>query len=314
MPGRNSNILVVGSLNMDVIAFTPRFPAPGETLMGSRWTTANGGKGANQAVAAARLGGRVAMLGCVGHDAYGATLREALLRDAIDCDGILTDPETPTGVALITVSEQDSQNSIIVISGSNMRLTPDHIDAHRGLIARANLVVCQLEVPLATVARVIETAAALGKLVILNPAPPAAPGALPASLLSKVSILIPNESEAAALCGLPVTSLPQAEAAAKTLRSHGCRDVIVTLGDRGVVHAGPDGARHYPAHAAKPVDTTAAGDTFIGGLSAAMSRGESLQAAIEFGQSAAAMAVSRVGAQASIPTLAELGGHFTVER
>ena len=194
---RDSDILVVGSLNMDVIAFTPRFPAPGETLMGSRWGTANGGKGANQAVAAARLGGRVAMLGCVGEDAYGATLREALLRDAIDCDGILTDPVMPTGVALITVSEQDSQNSIIVISGSNMRLTPDHIDAHRGLIARAGIVVCQLEVPLATVARVIETAAAMNKLVILNPAPSAAPGALPASLLSHVGILIPNESEAA---------------------------------------------------------------------------------------------------------------------
>jgi len=309
---RDSDILVVGSLNMDVIAFTPRFPAPGETLMGSRWTTAYGGKGANQAVAAARLGGSVAMLGCVGDDAYGAALRKALLRDGIDCDGILTYPETPTGVALITVSEQDSQNSIIVISGSNMRLTPDHIEAHRGLIARAYIVVCQLEVPLATVARVLETAAAMNKLVILNPAPPAAPGALPASLLSKVGILIPNETEAEALCGLPVTTVPQAQTAAKALRSSGCRDVIVTLGDRGVVHAGPDGARHYPAHAAKPVDTTAAGDTFIGGLSAALSRGESLEAAIEFGQSAAAMAVSRVGAQTSIPTLAELGGHFTV--
>jgi ribokinase len=305
---RDSDILVVGSLNVDVIAFTPRFPAPGETLMGSRWTTANGGKGANQAVAAARLGGRVAMLGCVGQDAYGATLREALLRDAIDCDGILTDPETPTGVALITVSEQDSQNSIIVISGSNMRLTPDHIDAHRRLIARATIVVCQLEVPLATVTRVIETAAAMSKLVILNPAPPAAPGALSASLLSKVGILIPNESEAAALCGLPVTSVREAEIAAKELRSRGCRDVIVTLGERGVVHAGADGIRHYPAHVAKAVDTTAAGDTFIGGLSAALSRGESLEAAIEFGQSAAAMAVGRVGAQTSIPTLAELGG------
>jgi len=305
---RDSDILVVGSLNMDVIAFTPRFPEPGETLMGSRWTTANGGKGANQAVAAARLGGSVAMLGCVGDDAYGATLREALLRDGIDCDGILTDPETPTGVALITVSEQDSQNSIIVISGSNMRLTPDHVDAHRELIARANIVVCQLEVPVATVARVLETAVAMGKLVILNPAPPAAPGALPASLLSKVGILIPNESEAAALCGLPVTSVGEAEIAAKALRSRGCRDVIVTLGDRGVVHAGADDIRHYPAHVAKALDTTAAGDTFIGGLCAALSRGQSLEAAIEFGQSAAAVAVSRIGAQTSIPTLAELAG------
>jgi ribokinase len=276
--------------------------------MGTRWTTANGGKGANQAVAAARLGGSVAMLGCVGDDAYGATLREALLRDGIDCDGILTDPETPTGVALITVSEQDSQNSIIVISGSNMRLSPDHIEAHRGSIARAKIVVCQLEVPVATVARVIETAAAMGKLVILNPAPPAAPGALPASLFRKVGLLIPNEIEAAALCGLPVTSVREAEIAAKELRSRGCRDVIVTLGERGVVHAGADGIRHYPAHVAKAVDTTAAGDTFIGGLSAALSRGKSLGAAIEFGQSAAAVAVSRVGAQTSIPALAELAG------
>lgn len=306
MPEQGSDILVVGSLNMDVIAFTPRFPAPGETLMGSRWSTANGGKGANQAVAAARLGGRVAMLGCVGKDAYGATLREALLRDGINCDGVLSDPESPTGVALITVSEQDSQNSIIVISGSNMRLTPDHIEAHRELIARANIVVCQLEVPLASVTRVIEVAAAMNKLVVLNPAPPAAPGALPPSLLSKVGILIPNESEAAALCGFPVTSVPEAEIAAKELRSRGCRDVIVTLGERGVVHAGAASTRHYPAHAAKAVDTTAAGDTFIGGLCAALSRGAALDDAIEFGQSAAALAVSRVGAQTSIPMLAEL--------
>jgi ribokinase len=309
MPEQGSEILVVGSLNMDVIAFTPRFPAPGETLMGSRWTTANGGKGANQAVAAARLGGRVAMLGCVGRDAYGETLREALLRDGIDCGGVLIDSQSPTGVALITVSEQDSQNSIIVISGSNMRLTPDHIDAHRELMARATIVVCQLEVPMATVTRVIDMAAEMNKRVILNPAPPAVPDALPPSLLSKVGILIPNESEAAALCGFSVTSLPQAESAAKELRSRGCRDVIVTLGAGGVVHAGALGTRHYPAHAANAVDTTAAGDTFIGALCAALSRDAALDAAIEFGQSAAAKAVSRVGAQTSIPTWAELRGH-----
>ena len=312
MRGAGLDILVVGSLNMDVVVFTPRFPAPGETIMGSRWTTSNGGKGANQAVAATRLGARVAMIGCVGQDAYGDALREALLRESIDCEGILTDPAAPTGVALIAVSEQDSQNSIIVISGSNARLMPDHIDAQQRLIARASMVVCQLETPLATVARVIELAVAMNKLVILNPAPPPAPNALPASLLSKVSLLIPNESEAAALCGLPVTSVPQAEAAAMELRSRGCRDVIVTLGERGLVHAGATGVRHYSAHTTMAVDTTAAGDTFIGALAAALSHGESLGSAIEFGQSAAAVAVSRVGAQSSIPTLAELHGRSKV--
>jgi ribokinase len=161
-----------------------------------------------------------------------------------------------------------------------------------------------------TVTRVIETAAAMNKLVILNPAPPASPDALPPGLLSKVGILIPNESEASALCGFPITSEAEAEIAAKYLRSRGCRDVILTLGERGVVHAGADGTRRYSAHAAKAVDTTAAGDTFIGGLCAALSGGGSLDAAIGFGQSAAALAVSRVGAQSSIPTWAELGGQF----
>jgi len=296
---------VIGSLNMDLIALAPRLPRAGETLLGTRWTTAHGGKGSNQAVAAARLGARVAMIGRVGEDAYGQALRGALVAEGIDCDGVGVDHEQPTGLALITV-DAASQNTIVVIPGSNGALVPADVDAQRALIAQAQIVICQLETPLATVAHALTLAADLGKFVILNPAPAPAGGSLADAFLHHVSLLVPNDVEAAQLTGLPCGSVEEAVQAASALRDRGAREVIITLGDRGVVHVGVSGGRHYAAYATKAVDTTAAGDTFIGGLAASLARGETLERAIAVGQCAASIAVSRVGAQSSIPKRSEV--------
>ena len=302
---RSTEVLVVGSLNMDLTAFAPRLPLPGETLMGTGWATANGGKGGNQAVAAARLGAHVAMIGRVGRDAHGEALRAALVAEGIECDAISTDPVHPSGVALITVDSR-SQNTIVVIAGSNAELTSADIDAQRDLFAAATIVLFQLETPLASVRRGIQLASELGKVVILNPAPAPESAVLGEDILAGVSLLVPNETEAAKLSQLPVTSVEEAILAAQDLRSRGCREVIVTLGALGVVHVGPSQSRHYPARETQALDTTAAGDTFIGGLAASLARGDDLTQAIYFGQLAASLSVSRPGAQSSIPTLAQV--------
>lgn len=301
---RAVGVVVIGSLNMDLIAFAPRLPRAGETLLGTRWTTAHGGKGSNQAVAAARMGARVAMIGRVGEDAYGQALRAALIAESIDCDGVAVDHEQATGVALITV-DAASQNTIVVIPGSNGALLPAHVDAQQGLIAQAHIVVCQLETPLATVAHAIAVAAGLGKFVILNPAPASERGWLTDRVLRQVSLLIPNDVEAAQLTGLPCHSVEEALQAAQALRARGAREVIVTLGERGVVHLNATGGRHYAAYPTEAVDTTAAGDTFIGALAASLALGEGLEHAIAVGQLAASIAVSRIGAQSSIPGAAK---------
>jgi len=305
MKSQSADVLVVGSLNQDLTAFAPRLPLPGETLIGTRWAMANGGKGGNQAVAAARLGARVAMIGRVGRDAYGAALREALIAEGIECGAVGTDPLHPTGIALITVDSR-SQNTIVVIAGSNAELSAADIDAQRDLFAAATIVLFQLETPPAPVRRGIELAAELGKFVILNPAPAPESAVLTEEMLVCVDLLVPNETEAAQLTHLPVTSVTEAILAARQLHTRGCRNVIVTLGALGVVHVGKAGARHYAARETQAIDTTAAGDTFIGGLAASLARGDDLTQAICFGQSAAALSVSRPGSQCSIPTLVEV--------
>jgi ribokinase len=300
-----AEVLVVGSLNMDLIALTPQLPRPGETVLGTRWTTAYGGKGSNQAVAAARMGARVAMMGRVGDDAYGRTLRDALVEEGIDCQAVTIDPEQPTGLGLITVDEA-GRNTIVVIPGSNATLQPAHLDAHRALLERARIVVCQLETPLATVARTIALAAELGKFVILNPAPAPEASVLEPALLRQVSLLVPNDTEAARLTGLAVHSIAQALEAAKVLHTRGAAEVIITLAEQGLVHSRRGVQQHHPAHPTKAIDATAAGDTFIGGLAAALARGEPMERAMAIGQVAASITVSRIGAQSSIPRRAEV--------
>lgn len=295
-------IVVVGSLNMDLVGRAPRLPVPGETISGSSFATLPGGKGANQAVAAARLGARTAMIGCVGDDAFGAQLRAGLESDGVDCAGVRVVAGVSSGVALIVV-EAAGKNGIVVIPGANGRLVPADVDAREDALAAARIVVLQLEVPLATVEHAARRAKALGKLVILNPAP-AQP--LPPSLLALVDLLVPNEIEAAALTGAPVVSVEDAIAAGRRLRETGASTVLVTLGAQGVVVVEAGGANHHPSRPVQAVDSTAAGDTFIGGFGAALVRGLALPAAVACAQAAAAISVTRPGAQPSIPFLREL--------
>ncbi|WHS62416.1 ribokinase [Pseudomonas sp. G2-4] len=297
-----AKVVVVGSLNMDLVTRASRLPRGGETLIGKSFSTIPGGKGANQAVAAARLGAQVSMVGCVGNDAYGQQLRGALLAEGIDCQavGIVDDS---SGVALIVVDD-NSQNAIVIVAGANGALTPDVLDSVDEVLQSADVIICQLEVPDATVGHALKRGRELGKIVILNPAP--ASRVLPADWYACVDYLIPNESEAATLSGLTVDSLETAEAAATHLIAAGAGKVIVTLGAQGLIFANGSSFEHFPAPRVKAVDTTAAGDTFVGGFAAALASGQNEVDAIRFGQVAAALSVTRAGAQPSIPTLLEV--------
>lgn len=299
MPAR---VVVIGSLNMDLVTRAERLPRAGETLVGQSFATVSGGKGANQAVAAARLGAQVSMIGCVGGDGYGEQLRAALLAEQIDCQAVTT-VEGSSGVALIVVDDS-SQNSIVIVAGANGQLTSEVVNAFDAVLQTADVIICQLEVPMQTVGYTLKRGRELGKTMILNPAP--ASGPLPADWYSSIDYLIPNESEASALSGLPVDSLQTAEAAASRLIAAGAGKVIVTLGAQGSLFANGQGFEHFPAPKVKALDTTAAGDTFVGGFAAALAAGQSEAEAIRFGQIAAALSVTRAGAQPSIPTLSDV--------
>ncbi|WP_426056460.1 ribokinase [Janthinobacterium sp. PSPC2-1] len=300
-------IVVIGSINMDLVLRVPRMPLPGETLTGGAFRTIPGGKGANQAVACARLSGKVAgaqqvaMVGCVGDDAFGATLRAALVGDGIIDSHVTTLPGVASGIASILVDD-NGQNSIVIAGGANDLLSPAHIDAAKELIEQADIVVLQLETPMATVVHAIKLARSLGKTVVLNPAPAAS---LPAGVLELVDYLIPNEIEAAMLAGVsPEGADVQALAAA--LQKLGSDNVIITLGSKGVHAALYGGDFTFPAEVVQAVDTTAAGDTFIGGFVAGLASGMDEAEAIQQGQRAAAWSVTKPGAQTSIPHLHEL--------
>ncbi|MCY0389679.1 ribokinase [Robbsia sp. Bb-Pol-6] len=315
MEARTGRVAVIGSLNMDLVVRAPRLPQPGETLAGTAFDQVPGGKGANQAVAAARLGAQVGMLGRLGQDANGTQLLQAMQDEGIDCSRIGRDATHPTGVALIVVDDA-SQNTIVIIAGSNGALDTAAVEAHADLIAQADVVVCQLEVPEATVLAALRRAHALGRTVILNPAPVTGP--LPQGWLENVDFLVPNEVEAAALSGVAVDSPDSARRAARVLQQQGARHVLITLGGQGVFLLPPADAAgnkgidddtrgtHYPARRVAAVDTTAAGDTFIGGFAAALAAGRPLDEAVRFGQAAAALSVTRAGAQPSIPYFSEI--------
>ncbi len=279
-------------------------PATGRRdLAGQSFITVPGGKGANQAVAAARLGAEVAMIGCLGDDAYGDQLYRALQAEGIDCQGVERVAGESSGVALIVVDDS-SQNAIVIVAGGNGHLSPAVLARHEHLLEQAQVVVCQLESPLETVGHVLRRAHALGKTVILNPAP--ATRDVPADWLPLVDYLVPNETESELLCRLPVDSLESAGRAAERLREMGAGRVIVTLGAQGALLVGEGRVEHFPVARVKALDTTAAGDTFVGGFAAALARGLDEAAAIRFGQAAAAISVTRLGAQTSIPSREEV--------
>ena len=300
-------IVVIGSINMDLVLRVPRMPLPGETLTGGAFRTIPGGKGANQAVACARLSGKVAgaqqvaMVACVGDDAFGATLRAALVGDGIIDSHITTLPGVASGIASILVDD-NGQNSIVIAGGANDLLSPAHIDAAKELIEQADIVVLQLETPMDTVVHAIKLARSLGKTVVLNPAPAAS---LPQGVLELVDYLIPNEIEAAMLAGVSPEGA-DAQALAAALQKLGSDNVIITLGSKGVHAALYGGDFTFPAEVVQAVDTTAAGDTFIGGFVAGLASGMDEAEAIQQGQRAAAWSVTKPGAQTSIPHLHEL--------
>jgi ribokinase len=297
-------IVVIGSLNMDLVGCAARIPVVGETITGHSYFSEPGGKGANQAYAAARLGGRVAMLGRVGGDNFGLQMRANLERANCDVSGLLIVPDISSGIALIFVADS-GQNSIVIVPGANGRFSPEDIDAAQDFLADAAWVLLQLENPLPTVLAAARAAGRAGARVILDPAPARS---VPDELFALADIITPNESEAAILADLPPSSLnpDQARGIAQKLQARGANTVIVKLGEQGCLLVNRENSELLAAPAVKAVDTTAAGDVFNAGLAVALSEGLDLPSACRFANAAAALSVTKLGAQASAPTRAEL--------
>lgn len=302
-----AKISVVGSINIDLVTQVARFPKPGETVLGGDLESIAGGKGANQAVAAARLGSQVSMIGRVGDDVFGPQLRSNLASAGIDVTHVYTSDETASGVALIVV-EEAGQNNIVVAPGANSHVSPQDVDRAKRDILESQLILLQLEIPLETVLHAAQIAHGNGVKVILNPAP-AQP--LPAELLSLIDILVPNESETITLTSeLDHDNIPSIGEKAPVellINSLGLRTVIQTAGEQGAYLYETRGRRLFPAYTVgKVVDTTAAGDAFVGGLATAIAEGKPIKEAILWGNAAGAFTVTRVGAQPSLPSRTEV--------
>lgn len=298
-----ASIVVVGSLNMDFVAQVQCLPLPGETVAGSGFRTIPGGKGANQACAAGRLGGRVRMVGRVGDDVFGVQLRESLQAAGVDVRAVHSTDATASGVALILVDAR-GENQIVVAAGANGHLTPRDVETALS-DADAGYLLLQLETPLETVAAAAAIGRRRGLTVILDPAPARA---LPAEVLESIDILTPNESEALILLGRrdAAVSLEEASDVARALRALGARTAILKLGERGAFLSSSSAHRRFVAPRVDVVDVTAAGDTFNGALAVALAEGKSAGDAIGFANAAAALSVTRFGAQASIPSRADM--------
>lgn len=296
-----SAILVIGSLNMDLVVTTPKVPVVGETVLGSGFMTVPGGKGANQAVAAARLGGSVSMVGCVGNDAFAETLLNNLKQNSVDTSKVRVLDGIPTGIAMIVVNA--GNNFIIVDPGANYQLTPPMINSVEELIKQSRILVVQLEIPPDAVERAIEIAKKNKVKVLLNPAPARK---LDESLLSKVDIITPNETECEIITGFPVKSIEDAKKAVAYLMGKGIPNVIVTMGGKGVVYNSGTGILHKAVPKVKVIDTTAAGDSFSGAIAVALSQGRAIDEAVDFGNIVGTLTVMKKGAQTSLPTLQDV--------
>eukprot|EP00698_Gefionella_okellyi_P009245 TRINITY_DN2337_c0_g1_i5.p1 TRINITY_DN2337_c0_g1~~TRINITY_DN2337_c0_g1_i5.p1 ORF type:complete len:309 (-),score=60.44 TRINITY_DN2337_c0_g1_i5:2051-2977(-) len=304
----SNHITVIGSSNMDLVSYLTRVPRIGETLMGQKFKTGFGGKGANQAVMAAKLGANVCMVGKVGEDTFGADMRSNFKEMGIDVQHLTSTSECATGVAPIFVTP-DGQNSIVVIPGANNLLSPADVQAARAQIKQSRVVVCQLEVPVETTMEALRVAHEEQVLTIMNPAPaPSSP--LPDEIYALSDIFCPNEIEAEQLTGIPVNSLDDAERAAKQLLTRGVRTVLITLGARGVLRLNADGCKHFPVDVVQAVDTSGAGDAFIGSLAYYLSNGVDIDAAIRRASQVATISVQRPGTQTSFPTRAELSAEL----
>jgi len=295
-------VLIVGSANVDFTVALPRLPAPGETVSEGTLLVARGGKGANQAVAARRLGAEVRLVACVGEDASGREVREALAGEGIGVDAVFTTSGAATGTALIVV-DLAGRNQIAVAPGANRALAPAAVERCDEDFAWAEVVVVSLEVPLDSARRGLELARRHGALTILNPAPLPDRGV---EFLELADYVTPNETEASRLTGRTVSDVATAGEAAAAIRARGARCVIVTLGAAGALADGPEGRAHAPAPRVTAVDTTGAGDAFNGALAVALAERRPLAAALAFANAAAALACTKRGAQPSMPTRAEV--------
>ncbi len=300
-------VVVFGSINMDLVARTPRLPRAGETIVGHQFDMIPGGKGANQAVATARLGVTTQMVGRVGCDRLGQTLLAALNQSGVGCDRLWVDPATTSGVAVIEV-EASGENHIVIIPGANGCIDLSDVERLKPMLKEAQLLLLQLEVPLPAVMAAAQAGHEAGVTVILDPAP--AQSDLPNELYPWVDILTPNQVEASQLVGFEVQTLDDAYTAAAILRDRGVKTVIIKLGRAGTVCATDVTTAHIPAYPVEAVDTVAAGDAFNGGLAAALALGRSLPEALGQATAVAALSVTKPGAQSSLPTRTELDQFF----
>ncbi len=298
------HIVVVGSLNMDLVVKVPTIPLVGETILGNNFATFPGGKGANQAVAAARLGARVSLIGRVGQDAFGDQLLTSAQADGINVSYVGRDETAATGVAMIVVDDQ-GQNSIAVASGANFCLTAGHVREAWDALEEIDILVMPLETPLETITTAVELAHRSGTTVVLNPAPVRP---LPATILTSVDVLIPNETETTQLTGMSIETYADCRKAARQLLMLGVGNVVLTLGSQGALAL--DGKNDQftlvPACQVEVVDTTAAGDAFVAGLAVGLSEGKSFVGAVTFANAVGALAVTKLGAQPGMPTRAEV--------
>jgi ribokinase len=291
------NITVIGSSNTDMIIKVPRLPKPGETVLGGKFSTAPGGKGANQAVAAARSGGNVTFVARVGDDIFGEQALKGFKEDGINTDFIIKDKDAPSGIAEIFVSE-DGENSIAVALGANLNLSVYDVIAAKEAILASDILLMQLEIPLKTVQYAAKLAFDNGVRVILNPAPGQP---LPIEILKTISILTPNETEAAMLTGIKIEDEGAAEDAGRILMSKGVNKVIITIGKKGALILDSSGSELVGGFKVHAIDTTAAGDIFNGALAVALAEKKNIWEAVKFGNAAAALSVTKLGAQPSAP-------------
>lgn len=297
------DVLVIGSLNADLVVRAPHFPQPGETIRGEDLHIIPGGKGANQAVAAARQGASVAMLGRVGKDSFGPFLLNNLKSDSVDISNVLVD-DSATGTAIIVV-DANGQNSIVLSAGANGRVTSNDIDA---LNMEARILLLQLEIPLETVIHAAKWGKQKGMTVILNPAPA---HELPDELIANAEYILPNETELNLLTSVPITDISSTEKAAQVLLERGAKNVIVTLGRNGALVVSSQQVTHVEAYKVDVVDTTAAGDAFIGGFASALLRGVKIEEAVKYANACGALATTKFGAQPSLPAKEEVEKFIT---
>ncbi len=297
-------VTIVGSFNTDLSVRTPHMPVAGETILGGPFTTGPGGKGANQAVAAARLGAEVSMLVKLGKDVFGDLAAQNLEREGVRPEYILRSTDSHTGVAFIIV-DQSGENMIVVAGGTNNMLTPADVEAARPAVTGAQVILVQLEIPIETVETAVRMAHEAGVKVVLNPAPGQK---LSPQLLRLVDVLTPNETEAQIISGLPATSMAEAEAAARSLLQGGVGAVVITLGSKGALVVNPQACTHVSGIPVQVVDTTGAGDAFSGALAVALAEGKDLVEAAAFANAAAALHVTRPGTAPAMPTRAEVIG------